>query len=373
MGEINTNINSTGINFNNNGSTSSVSAIDSHDEELSKTYTDYKNNIETETMDLEAETGGVHVTPLSAEEQVYTYETPPNYGSKADITLSKCKPILSFLGIQNEDLEKIHEIKIGGPYENIYTVKFGNNNIVEFDQNTGELLEVNLNEDTYADIDIANMTNEGLKESEKNARTFIYNKSPNYGSKADIYLAHARALLRNIGIDDNNIREIAVSGENENIYGIRFDTVSGSNDDNFIIIDRDTGEIRRIESDGFLYTNFDGTGLTTSDSKATSIFDESRIENSQYGGNQNSFYTNCYELLKNEDVRKILTDNFPNATEEDFFLYLCKIDYVGCGYTALQIVFLNHIKENKKNFKKLLIFQCIALILKEKLSLIMNH
>ena len=150
MGEISTNVDSSGINFNNNGSISSVSAIDTQKEELNKTSTDYKNNVETETMDLGTEENTlVHVTQMSKEEQVYTYETPPNYGSKADITLANCKSVLSFIGISNEDLEKIHEIRVSGPYENIHTIKFGNNNTVKFDKNTGELLEFNLTDDTY--------------------------------------------------------------------------------------------------------------------------------------------------------------------------------------------------------------------------------
>ncbi len=336
MGEISTNVDSSGINFNNNGSISSVSAIDTQKEELNKTSTDYKNNVETETMDLGTEENTlVHVTQMSKEEQVYTYETPPNYGSKADITLANCKSVLSFIGISNEDLEKIHEIRVSGPYENIHTIKFGNNNTVKFDKNTGELLEFNLTDDTYADIDITSMTNEGLKESEQNAKTFIYNKLPNYGSTADIYLAHARTLLQDIGIKFNIVKEVTVSGANENIIGIRYNYGNDSDENKFIVVDQDTGEIRRIESDGFLYTNYDGRGLAPNNSKAMDIFDDSKVNLIQYGGDQTSFLDNGYELLKNEDVRKVLTDNFPDASEEDYYLYLRKIELVGCGYVAM--------------------------------------
>ncbi len=339
MGEINTNVGSSGINFNNNSSNSSVSAIDTQKEELNKTSTDYKNNVETETMDLETEENTLaHVTQMSKEEQVYTYETPPNYGSQADIALANVSHILNFMGVPMEKARDINEIRIGGPYENICTVKFGDNNTVEFNKNTGEILKFDMNDESYSDLDITSMTNEGLTENEQNARTFIYNKSPNYGTVADVYLVRAASLLRKIGIDcpDSSIvKEVAVSGANENIYGIRYNYGIDYTTSDFIVIDQDTGEVRRIESDGSLYTNYDGKGLTTDDPKAKDIFDESRLELIQYGGDQTSFSLSCNELLANEDIRKILTENFPDATEEDYYLYLRKIEYVGCGYVAM--------------------------------------
>ena len=125
-------------------------------------------NVETETMDLEVENSSeVQEILMSDEEQVYTYETSPEYGSEADIALANVSNVLNFMGVPGEKDLDIKEIRIGGPSQNIYTAKFGNNNTVEFDQETGEILKLDINDDAYSDLDIVSMTNEGLKESEK--------------------------------------------------------------------------------------------------------------------------------------------------------------------------------------------------------------
>lgn len=129
-------------------------------------------------------------------------------------------------------------------------------------------------------------------------------------------------------IDADAISNVWVTGVDGNVYNVEL------NNGNFIQIDGKTSHIYQIQSNGFTYTDYLGKGLTSENGIASNIFDDSRIDTAQYGGNQESFIKNTDQLLRNEDIRKILETHFPNATEEDYSLYLKKVGDVGCAYTA---------------------------------------
>ena len=66
-----------------------------------------------------------------------------------------------------------------------------------------------------------------------------------------------------------------------------------------------------------------------------SIFDSANLSSSQYGGDQGAFSKNAEQLLQDPQIINRLKEYYPDATMEDYHLYLCKLNACGCGYTAL--------------------------------------
>lgn len=82
---------------------------------------------------------------------------------------------------------------------------------------------------------------------------------------------------------------------------------------------------------------YDAVGNLTGGScngKAISIFGDYNLNSGQYGGNQMSLTNNAGDLLQDPVVLKMLQETFPDASMEDYLLYLNKITNVGCGYVA---------------------------------------
>jgi hypothetical protein len=98
---------------------------------------------------------------------------------------------------------------------------------------------------------------------------------------------------------------------------------------------------------------FDENGIIINSKNGHSIFDEKNIANESFGGSQINFQYNCENLLEDPDIRKILTEEFPNATEEDYYLYLQKITNIGCAYTAKVNSIFQHFDGDPKGFEKI--------------------
>ena len=69
------------------------------------------------------------------------------------------------------------------------------------------------------------------------------------------------------------------------------------------------------------------------------------------GGNQASF-KNTEKLLKDPKILNILKSYFPDASYEDYELYLNKIAETGCGYTALVNTIFLSFQEKKQEFEQ---------------------
>ena len=93
-----------------------------------------------------------------------------------------------------------------------------------------------------------------------------------------------------------------------------------------------TKQIVKLSNEDNIYTF--KNGHVSSSKKAPGIFSDNNSLNGQYGGNQMDFKYNSDILLSNPEILKVLQENFPNATMEDYELYLHKMCNCGCGYTA---------------------------------------
>lgn len=95
-----------------------------------------------------------------------------------------------------------------------------------------------------------------------------------------------------------------------------------------------------------------GNVISCSNKEISNIYNNNLIESKQYGASQIDFKTNVIDLLENEDIMQILKENFPDASMEDYTLYLNKISEVGCGYTALANTIFEQFKGREKEFKE---------------------
>lgn len=82
------------------------------------------------------------------------------------------------------------------------------------------------------------------------------------------------------------------------------------------------------------------------------LFDNVNIDSGQYGGDQMAFSRNTEELLKDPYIINELKNTFPNASMEDYELYLNKLCSVGCGYTALVNTVFNEYQGREKEFEQ---------------------
>ena len=80
------------------------------------------------------------------------------------------------------------------------------------------------------------------------------------------------------------------------------------------------------------------------------IFDNDNISSKQYGGDQMAFSRNTEELLKDPYIINELKNTFPNASMEDYELYLNKLCSVGCGYTSVINTIFNQYKGKERHF-----------------------
>jgi len=98
--------------------------------------------------------------------------------------------------------------------------------------------------------------------------------------------------------------------------------------------------LARFNEDGTLIKfdfTYDGNGNITSgtcNGQSIDIFGNYNLASEQYGGSQMSFTYNAGELLQDGVVLGMLKECFPDASMEDYQLYLNKITNVGCGYVA---------------------------------------
>ncbi len=86
--------------------------------------------------------------------------------------------------------------------------------------------------------------------------------------------------------------------------------------------------------------------------EAISIFDNDNLYSKQYGGDQGDFRDNTYELLQDPLIINRLKEYYPDASMEDYHLYLCKLNTCGCGYTALVNTVFNEYKGREAEFEQ---------------------
>ena len=82
------------------------------------------------------------------------------------------------------------------------------------------------------------------------------------------------------------------------------------------------------------------------------LFDNVNIDSGQYGGDQGAFDKNAEELLKDPLIISRLKEYYPDASMEDYHLYLCKLNTCGCGYTALVNTVFNEYQGREKEFEQ---------------------
>ena len=86
--------------------------------------------------------------------------------------------------------------------------------------------------------------------------------------------------------------------------------------------------------------------------EAFGIYDNDNLSSIQYGGRQDAFRENAYELLQDPLIISRLKEFYPDASMEDYHLYLCKISSCGCGYTALVNTVFNEYQGREEEFKQ---------------------
>ena len=82
-----------------------------------------------------------------------------------------------------------------------------------------------------------------------------------------------------------------------------------------------------------------------------SIYGEYTKENWQYGGDQGSI-NNTLTWLEDDTMLDILETYFPDATKEDYELYLTAISNVGCAYTAFINMVFKNFEGREEEFEK---------------------
>ena len=100
------------------------------------------------------------------------------------------------------------------------------------------------------------------------------------------------------------------------------------------------------QKNGILYRN-DNDRI-----KNVSIFDSENLSSFQYGGDQGAFRKNAEKLLQDPQIINSLKEYYPDASMEDYHLYLCKLNTCGCGYTALVNTVFNEYKGREAEFEQ---------------------
>ena len=243
----------------------------------------------------------------------------------------------------------------GIPAGSIKSIDNSNSVIITFTMNNGSKIT----------FDTASKKLLGLTDSKGNYYSYYDYKLDNYGvipqdistiKKGDFATTITLKNGGTIIINNDNYQIISATNANGvNVlelynkynliqYGAKvFDIVSITSINEFNCIqlangtklsfDQQTGELFAITigKNGYYFSD----GHITSATLSPSIFRRNNLENNQYGGNQCVFSNNFEELLNNPEIMRILKENFPDATMEDYELYLKKVSNCGCGYVAL--------------------------------------
>ena len=82
------------------------------------------------------------------------------------------------------------------------------------------------------------------------------------------------------------------------------------------------------------------------------IYDSSNLNSYQYGGNQMSFFYHSQDLLNDPYILNNLRSYFPDASMDDYELYLNKLSIKGCGYASTANAIFNQYTGNEQQFLK---------------------
>ncbi len=134
-----------------------------------------------------------------------------------------------------------------------------------------------------------------------------------------------------------------------NIEEINGKIISTLNNGNIIIVDKETLKIESFTANGTKYT-FDASGNIIKAEPAPSIFGEGNSAVGQYGGCQDDFYNNAYELSKDENIRRIINDRFGSVSEEQLESYLASISSYGCHFTAISNMVIQQYDGREQDF-----------------------
>ncbi|MBR3523100.1 MAG: hypothetical protein IKN87_00220 [Bacilli bacterium] len=262
---------------------------------------------------------------------------------------------VNLVGFTDKNGNVISDFKdYGIPAGSIKSIDNSNSTIITFTMNNGSKIT----------FDTASKKILGLTDSKGNYYSYYDYKLDNYGvipqdiasiSKDSFFTTITLKNGGTILINNDNYQIISVTNANGvNVlelynkynlvqYGAKVcDIVSITSINEFNCIqlangtklsfDQQTGELFAITigKNGYYFSD----GHITSATLSPSIFRRNNLENNQYGGNQMVFSNNFEDVLNNPDIMKILRENFPDATMEDYELYLKKLSSCGCGYTA---------------------------------------
>jgi hypothetical protein len=92
--------------------------------------------------------------------------------------------------------------------------------------------------------------------------------------------------------------------------------------------------------------------LKDSNNNNISIFGDYNLPSKQYGGNQEDFYNNQKELLKDELINNVFDYYSFNSTYEERSNYLERVREMGCGKVAMTNIVFNLMEGKEEEFKK---------------------
>ena len=135
------------------------------------------------------------------------------------------------------------------------------------------------------------------------------------------------------------------------IYNSYIDEITNNGD--LILVNSDNSKII-IKYDDLINTDRHySVDIETYDFKQPSIFYDYNINSSQYGGNQMTFSYYAEDLLEDSVIIDKLRESYPDASMEDYELYLNKLCSTGCGYVAGINTLFKEYENQTEEFEKI--------------------
>lgn len=227
----------------------------------------------------------------------------------------------------------------GSTYGNS-TSYFENSSVETFNFDTSEAVKdtnVSSNNTGGHFGEIKKVIREAKKQDYEDTNAIISGNKVKFAVPVSDVLASTRNTGLDIAVDD-------ISEINETSSFLMVKLKNGGS----LVIDRSDKTLLSFQINGCEY-KYDSSGNIYSANIDHSIFDSSNSMSGQYGGSQDDFYENS-DLLKDENILRILNERFGETTYEQKQIYLNSVSSCGCHFAAIANKVMEQYTGREKEF-----------------------